>query len=230
MSATNRGAERRESDAYMTPAWCVEAILPHLGIERALTGAWSGHVELLDPCCGDGGLLGVAGRYLARFADPDRWSLRGLEVDEERASVATGRVVALVDDSRLDVNPPICVDRRDALLGGSWFPPCVENARRVVLTNPPYNLAREFADRAIREVYGSGNVFGVVAMLLRLNWLAGQKRAEWMRAHTPSVYVLSRRPSFTGMGTDATDYAWMVWSAMTSNRGDIRVLDLPERR
>jgi len=25
------------------------------------------------------------------------------------------------------------------------------------------------------------------------------------------MFVLSKRPSFTGKGTDATDYAWFVW-------------------
>lgn len=51
----------------------------------------------------------------------------------------------------------------------------------------------------------------VTAFLLRLNWLASQKRAFWLRKNTPSVYVLPKRPSFTGKGTDATDYCWAVW-------------------
>ena len=30
--------------------------------------------------------------------------------------------------------------------------------------------------------------------------------------NTPTaLHVLSKRPSFTGKGTDATDYAWYVW-------------------
>lgn len=74
----------------------------------------------------------------------------------------------------------------------------------VVIGNPPYSMAEDFARRCV-------GLAPVVALLLRLNWLASAKRAAWMREHTPSVYVLPNRPSFTGRGTDATDYAWCVW-------------------
>ncbi len=34
-------------------------------------------------------------------------------------------------------------------------------------------------------------------LLLRLNWLASQKRREWFKTHEPSaLFVLSERPSF----------------------------------
>lgn len=85
----------------------------------------------------------------------------------------------------------------DALEVDSW-------AGDICVTNPPYSLSFEFAQRAVRECK-------IVAMLLRINWLAGVRRAGWLMEHTPAVYVLSRRPSFTGSGTDACDYAWMVW-------------------
>ena len=70
--------------------------------------------------------------------------------------------------------------------------------------NPPYAAALEFVQHAMRFA-------PLVVMLLRLNWLASAKRAEWMRGHTPSVFVLPDRPSFVGTGGDATDYAWLVW-------------------
>ena len=78
-------------------------------------------------------------------------------------------------------------------------------APAVIITNPPYSLAEAFVRKAL-EVPGA-----VVVMLLRLNWLAGQKRAAWLRANTPSVYVLPRRPAFVNGRTDATDYGWLVW-------------------
>jgi hypothetical protein len=74
----------------------------------------------------------------------------------------------------------------------------------LLIGNPPFSLAFEFCQRAIGMAH-------TVALLLRLNFLGSQKRAAWMRAHTPSVFVLPRRPSFTGKGTDATEYAWFVW-------------------
>ena len=84
-----------------------------------------------------------------------------------------------------------------------WQPPTSQRYD-VAIGNPPYSLAFEFACKCVQ-------IADTTALLLRLNWLASAKRAEWMREHTPSVYVLPNRPSVTGGGTDATDYAWFVW-------------------
>lgn len=74
-----------------------------------------------------------------------------------------------------------------------------------VITNPPYRFAQEFATKAFDVADG-------VVMLLRLGFLAGQKRRMWWDEHRPTaLYVLSRRPSFTGVGTDSADYAWVMW-------------------
>jgi len=78
----------------------------------------------------------------------------------------------------------------------------------VILSNPPYREALECATWALEHAT-------VVALLLRLNWLEGAKRAPWHHAHPASVYVLPNRPSFTGHGTDATAYAWFVWGLHT---------------
>jgi hypothetical protein len=76
-----------------------------------------------------------------------------------------------------------------------------------VITNPPYSLAQEFVTKALE-------VANCTIMLLRLGFLAGQHRREWWRKHPPTaLFVLSKRPSFTGRGTDATDYAWFVWDS-----------------
>jgi hypothetical protein len=49
-------------------------------------------------------------------------------------------------------------------------------------------------------------------MLLRINYLGSISRHDWWKLNSPtSLFVLSKRPSFTGKGTDATDYAWYVW-------------------
>ena len=78
----------------------------------------------------------------------------------------------------------------------------------VTLTNPPFSAALPFVRRAL-EVTEAG---GVVAMLLRLAFLASQERADFMREHVPDIYTLAKRPSFTANGrTDSADYAWFVW-------------------
>lgn len=109
--------------------------------------------------------------------------VEGIELDQERARVAGAR-------------------HGDALAPSTAWP-----RADLVITNPPYKLAMEFVERALAEVTPGGTV----AMLLRLGWLASQKRAAFLRRNTPCVYVLSRRPSFTGSGTDSADYAWMLW-------------------
>ena len=84
----------------------------------------------------------------------------------------------------------------------------------VILTNPPFSLALEFCDHAIKH---AEHVF----MLLRLNFLAAKKRRNWWIMHEPSaLFVLSERPSFTDNGkTDATDYAWFYWGRPAQYRG-----------
>lgn len=87
-----------------------------------------------------------------------------------------------------------------------------------VVTNPPYSLAEEFVKRSL-------SCAGTVCMLLRLGFLASRRRADFMRAHPPDVYVLSRRPSFSGRGTDATEYGWFVWYRWRSGgAGKVMVL------
>lgn len=77
----------------------------------------------------------------------------------------------------------------------------------IIITNPPFSLAFEFCRHAVnnaKEIY----------LLLRLNFLASKKRKAWFQKNEPSaLFVLSERPSFTGHGTDATDYAWIAWGS-----------------
>ena len=62
--------------------------------------------------------------------------------------------------------------------------------RECVVTNPPFILAMDFCDHAIRL---SGETF----LLLRLNFLGSQKRGPWFKCNEPSaLFVLSDRPSF----------------------------------
>lgn len=80
-----------------------------------------------------------------------------------------------------------------------------------VVTNPPYSLAQKFVAHALRCASGK------VAMLLKLNFLEGQKRKPFFEA-TPlrTVYVFANRISFNkadvkGKGNGLLAYAWFVW-------------------
>ena len=95
----------------------------------------------------------------------------------------------------------------------------------LIITNPPFALAMDFATASLRILAANGTC----AMLLRLNWLASMKRAAFLKTHCPDVYVLPRRPSFTGGGTDATDYGWFLWRGFAArDRGEVRVLSVDE--
>jgi hypothetical protein len=127
----------------------------------------------------------------------------------EPSAGANAIVSALVAKSDLDTDRRIFmsldINPRCPLVNkGDFLSYRFDRGFDVIIGNPPYRLAEDFARRAV-------GLAPTVAFLLRLNWLASAKRAEWMREHTPSIYVLPNRPSFTGGGTDATDYAWFVW-------------------
>lgn len=77
-----------------------------------------------------------------------------------------------------------------------------------IVTNPPFSLATQFIDRSLQEA-------DFVAYLLRLNFWGSKKRKEWWQGKEPThQFTLSQRPSFTGKGTDATEYAWFVWDGL----------------
>jgi len=78
----------------------------------------------------------------------------------------------------------------------------------LIITNPPYSLALDFIQHAMKF---RKDETSVVAMLLRLNFLGSQKRAGWLRDNTPSIFVSPRRPCFKNGRSDATEYAWFVW-------------------
>ena len=123
------------------------------------------------------------------------WGSRvlGIEIDPDRASECGAKCA-------------------DALEPETFWGECA------VVTNPPYALAMPFVERALTNAHGAHDV----AMLLRLNWLASQKRAAFHRAHPCDVYVLPKRPSFTTNGkTDATEYCWMVWGPGRGGRWQI---------
>lgn len=79
-----------------------------------------------------------------------------------------------------------------------------------IITNPPYAIAQEVIEHCI-------TVPGVryAAFLLRLNFLGGKRDSSpaFRVSNMPLLAVLPDRPTFTGYGTDATEYAWFVWGA-----------------
>ena len=82
-----------------------------------------------------------------------------------------------------------------------------------VITNPPFNLAQEFALRAIDEALGG------VALLVRSNWAEGGERYRDLFGPRPPSFIaqyVERVPMVAGRydpdAASATAYAWFVWA------------------
>ena len=89
-----------------------------------------------------------------------------------------------------------------------------------IITNPPFNGALEFAERAL-DVAADG-----VALLVRTAWLETEMRYERLFKPHPPTYVLQfapRVPMHRGRwepdGSTLTAYCWVVWiKGMTDTR------------
>ena len=141
------------------------------------------------------------------------WGMRATFVEP---SVGGGAFARALREDGYNVfgvdNDPTAPGFRDCDLGyavsdfSAWQPP---NGLRpdFVVGNPPYNQAEEHIRHALSVARSA------VGMLLRVNFLGGVKRRAFFRNHRPfQVHVLTPRPSFTGGGTDATEYAFVVWA------------------
>jgi len=90
--------------------------------------------------------------------------------------------------------------------------PAPPNGADWIITNPPFNLAVEFAERALTEAREG------VALLVRTSWLEGAERYERLfRKHRPLAVAqfCERVPMVKGrwdpQASTATSYAWVVW-------------------
>lgn len=84
----------------------------------------------------------------------------------------------------------------------------------VIIGNPPFTLAKEFVEKSLSLL----NDEGILIFLLRTAFLESQKRYEfWQKNPINGLYVLSKRPSFTGTGTDTTCYSWFIWDKRSNN-------------
>lgn len=79
----------------------------------------------------------------------------------------------------------------------------------LVMTNPPFSHALQFAERGLELLRENGRL----VLLLRLAFLASRKRVAFFRRHLPNeVWVISERQSFVAGGTtDWSDHAFFVW-------------------
>lgn len=184
MSATNRGAVRREADFYATP---VEAVYSFLDSYDGIRPEDS----ILEPSAGNGNIIkALRSRGYENY-------ISAVELREEEAVHLVGLADHIYIGDFLDGNT---VGQFDVIIG-----------------NPPYSMAQEFIDKALSLLAPGGKLI----FLLRTNFLESNKRFAWWKDKTPNgLYVLHKRPSFTGKGTDATSYSWFVWERQTDRQTD----------
>lgn len=79
----------------------------------------------------------------------------------------------------------------------------------VVITNPPFHLAKEFVQHGLKHTKENG----FVIMLLRLNFFETKSRKPFFENQMPKyAFVHHKRMSFTGDGkTDSVAYMHCVW-------------------
>lgn len=181
MSATNRGSTRHKNDYYVTPVDSIHDFLNAFEIDEPSVFDLRDNKVILDPCAG--------GDSVNDMSYPKALEERGIPSD----NIVT---VDIRDDSPAETIADY--------LG-------LELTVRpdVIITNPPFILAREFIEKALDEVAEGGYVI----MLLRLNFFGSKKRRDLWRKQMPKYsYVHSRRMSFTDDGkTDTIEYQHLVW-------------------
>lgn len=172
--------ERAASDYYPTPIAVCRAALALLPTMPVAFG--NNNLHIVDPGAGTG-VWGQAAAERWRWA----W-ITGYDIRDIPEPAAFNSWHANTD--YLTTRPPTTVD--------------------LVIGNPPYKLAEEFARHSL-DIVRPG---GYVQFLLRLAFLEGKARARGLwKEHKPKrVDVLAQRPSFITEGpkagnTDATAYA-----------------------
>lgn len=88
-----------------------------------------------------------------------------------------------------------------------------KNVDMDIVTNPPYNMAGEFVEKALKVVKKGRKV----CMLLRLQFLEGSKRYQKIYKNNPpkTVYVFTNRQVCSKVDDftegSAVAYCWIVW-------------------
>lgn len=175
-------------DFFPTPPWATRAFIRHM--LQPLAGDLS-RASAWDPAAGEGHMVGP----LAEVFDV----VHASDVHDYGRGYPVGSFIGQGIGQGLDVVPaPAHVD---------W-----------IITNPPFNAATEFAERAIADAWRG------VAFLVRPQWLATIERYDLFMRHRPALIAqyVERVPMVRGRwdpaASTATDYCWVVWDRAHAGR------------
>lgn len=179
--------KRSPYDFYPTPKHCTESLMRTLDKYGISLGK-----RILEPCAGDGALIKALWR--------SEMEIQAYDIDESHLP----QLRELCDDGSI-----FCYGTHDVLtLTQKEF-----DSFHTIITNPPFSITQEILEHilALRASCDSSKP-AMVIMLQRLGFLGSQKRHDFWNKYPPdAVWALSKRPSFTGTGTDAHEYGWFIW-------------------
>lgn len=196
------GYARNARDAYFTEPWVTQALVAAVQFRIRIDGNPSLQPEVTDdvwePAVGDGRMAAelVRAGYRVRASDVHDYGWPGTEI---------------VDFTRLEIPRP-------------GRPASQLVVAPAVVTNPPFDLAKEFirAALAVTRPYG-----GKVAILQRHEFDA--PRSNWPLFERPfaAKLILPRRPRWSteDKASPRFPYAWYLWDWAHEGPPVIRFLD-----
>lgn len=196
-NAEQKEPKRREMDAYMTPLPLAQAIC------RRLTALGINPKLILEPSAGTGNFIRAA------YETWHHARIDAIEPDLNRA----GSLTRLRTEAGFTVCTKIDI--------GTFETAFVAGRPGLILGNPPYSHALEHVRLAL-------DLGHYTAFLLRMSFLASQERVREFWDKQPEsgaslrfLIPLAERPSFTGKGTDNSEYAVYVWERGYKGRAEI---------
>lgn len=220
MSSTNRGATRSPNDFYRTdPGEIVRFIDRWRTTDPEAETFFETTKVILDPAAG-----GLTEQVVIEQPQKDGKKPKPpLVFEPSRMSYPTAiermfpnrHIIATID-----IRDNSCAASKEDFLGtrvGDYD---------MVITNPPFSLAIEFIQHALKVVRPGG----YVVMLLRLNFFGSEDRnAFFMSSKMPQLaYVHSRRLGFTPDGkTDSIEYMHAIWKKTGELNDDTILRVLP---
>lgn len=142
-----------------------------------------GGIEVLEPGAGSGNII----KTLQKYGD---FSIDAVEIRPEEAQHLQDLGVNVIIDDFLSMD-----------LGKKYD---------LIIGNPPFNQAIEFVEKCLGLLKPGGRLI----FLLRTAFMESDQRFEFWQQEDhrlAGLYTLHKRPSFTGHGTDATDYEKKIY-------------------
>lgn len=209
-SKLSEGTAWEKLELFPTPPWATRALF-EIALPRAIECGRAKHRRLSaerpefawDPCAGLGHMASPLSEYASvRASDIHLYELAPLPPEFDPRDSAS-RCAPLTSAA-------FGIVRADFFDAATLWP---FERRGWIVANPPFVPAASLLAKALALEGVDG-----VALLLRLQWLAGQERWREIYARTPPTVVapfVERVPMCLGgydpNASTATDYAWFIW-------------------